>query len=50
MHPGVIVGQLQRREEIGYSALRDFLVKVRPAVTTTAMTDGWGQEISPGLI
>lgn len=43
MHPGVIVGQLQRRKQIRYSAHRSFLVKVRSLVTATALTDGWGQ-------
>jgi HTH-type transcriptional regulator/antitoxin HigA len=47
IHPGIIVGQLQRREEIGYSALREFLVKVRESVTSTALTDGWNHIISP---
>ena len=50
MHPGIIVGQLQHRGEVGYSALRDFLVKIRSVVVETALTDGWGQSISPGLI
>ena len=42
IHPAVIVGQLQHRREIGYSALREFLVKIRASVTETALTDGWG--------
>ena len=50
IHPGIIVGQLQHRGEVGYSALRDFLVKIRSVVIETALTDGWGQSISPGLI
>lgn len=50
IHPGIVVGQLHRREQIGYSALREFLVKVRAIVTSTALTDGWGQTISPGFI
>jgi HTH-type transcriptional regulator/antitoxin HigA len=47
IHPGIIVGQLQRRKEIGYSAIRDLLIKVRSIVTSTAVTDGWGQTIDP---
>lgn len=47
IHPGIIVGQLQHRHEIGYSAHRDFLVKVRAMVTETALTDGWRQGIAP---
>lgn len=46
IHPGIIVGQLQHKGEVGYSALRDLLVKVRSVVTTSALTDGWGQTIS----
>ena len=43
VHPGIVVGQLQHREEIGYSHSREMLVKVRRSVTETALTDGWGQ-------
>jgi HTH-type transcriptional regulator/antitoxin HigA len=43
IHPGIIVGQLQYRKELGYSALRPFLVKVRENVTSTSLTDGWNQ-------
>ncbi len=46
IHPGIIVGQLQHKGEVGYSALRDLLVKVRTNVTTAALTDGWDQTIS----
>ncbi len=46
MHPGVIVGQLQHRGEIGYSAHRELLSKIRSVVTETALTDGWGRTIS----
>jgi HTH-type transcriptional regulator / antitoxin HigA len=42
VHPGVIIGQLQRREEIKYSQGREMLVKVRDIVTETSVTDGWG--------
>ena len=42
VHPGIIVGQLQRRGEIKYSQGRDMLVKVRDLVTQSAVTDGWG--------
>jgi HTH-type transcriptional regulator/antitoxin HigA len=42
VHPGVIVGQLQRRSAIHYSQFRDTLVKVRAALTEAALTDGWG--------
>lgn len=47
MHPGIIVGQLQHRGEIRYSANREMLVKVRHVVTPVALTDGWGSSIDP---
>jgi HTH-type transcriptional regulator/antitoxin HigA len=50
IHPGIIVGQLQHKEEIGYSSLREFLVKIRDAVTSTALTDGWNQLVSPNTL
>jgi HTH-type transcriptional regulator/antitoxin HigA len=49
IHPGIIVGQLQHRGELGYKAHRELLVKVRAIVTGTALTDGWGHTISPML-
>ena len=50
MHPGIIIGQLQHRGELGYNAHRSFLVKVRSLITETALTDGWGQSMTPRLI
>ena len=47
MHPGIIVGQLQYRGELRYSAHRELLVKIRSLVTDTALTDGWGRSMSP---
>jgi HTH-type transcriptional regulator/antitoxin HigA len=49
IHPGIIVGQLQYRKEIGYRSLRDQLVKIRDVVISSALTDGWGQAISPSV-
>ena len=43
MHPGIIVGQLQHRGELGYHAHRRMLTKVRSLVVETALTDGWGE-------
>lgn len=45
IHPGIIVGQLQHRKEIGYNAHRKTLSPVRELVTTTAFTDGWGHPV-----
>ncbi len=42
IHPGIIIGQLQRRNEIKYSQGREMLVKIRDTVTQSATTDGWG--------
>jgi len=42
VHPGIIVGQLQHRGEIGYQANREMLVPVRDQVISEALTDGWG--------
>lgn len=50
IHPGIIVGQLQHRGEIGYSSSREMLVKVRDVVTETSLTDGYGRSIAPGTI
>lgn len=49
VHPGIIVGQLQYRGEIGYSANREMLVKVREFVAASAVTDGWGHHVSVEL-
>ena len=43
--PGLIVGQLQHRREIGYHANRDTLTPIRAIVTSTALTDGWNHTI-----
>lgn len=45
VHPGIIVGQLQKREEIGYNTHRASMVKVREPITLTAFTDGWGRPV-----
>ena len=49
MHPGVIVGQLQHRGELRYSAHRSFLVKIRKYLVDTALTDGWGRSLGPSV-
>jgi HTH-type transcriptional regulator/antitoxin HigA len=43
IHPGVIVGQLQHRGEVGWNATHGVLAKVRAFVTSTALTDGYGK-------
>jgi HTH-type transcriptional regulator/antitoxin HigA len=42
VHPGLVVGQLQRRGEIPYSHFHKYLVKIRHIITQSALTDGWG--------
>lgn len=46
VHPGIVVGQLQFRKQIGYFHSREMLVKVRDLVTQTTLTDGFGRMIS----
>jgi HTH-type transcriptional regulator/antitoxin HigA len=43
VHPAIVVGQLQQRQEIEWSHNRDLLAKVRDIMTQAALTDGWGQ-------
>ena len=46
VHPGIVVGQLQRRKLIPYSFHRELLEKVRDRVTTGGLTDGFGQKLN----
>lgn len=50
IHPGIIVGQLQHRGEIGYRANREMLAKIRDYVTSVALTDGWGISLDPEVL
>ena len=49
MHPAVIAGQLQHGGEMGYGAVRDLFVKIKDRIINTALTDGWGHRIAPGV-
>ncbi len=49
VHPALVVGQLQFREEIMCSHSRDLLAKVRHIVTASGLTDGWGQPLPSKL-
>lgn len=49
LHPGIVVGQLQRRKEITYAHNREMLSKVREIVTSSALTEGWGFLPPPNL-
>lgn len=46
VHPGIVVGQLQHRREIGWTHSREMLLKVRHLITDVALTDGWGQQVT----
>ena len=46
IHPGIVVGQLAFRGQIGWSHSREMLEKVRDTVTDAALTDGWGHSVA----
>lgn len=50
MHPNIVVGQLKHRAEILQSAHNKNVVKIRDAVTGSAIVDGWGKTINEGAI
>lgn len=50
VHPGIIVGQLQYRGEMGYGSNRVLLAKVRDVVLETALADGWGHSVSASTL
>jgi len=43
VHPAIVIGQLQHKGAIHWSHSRELLVKVRDIITSSALTDGWGQ-------
>jgi len=43
IHPGIVLGQLQHRGLVGWSACRELLVSVRESIIEAAVTDGWGK-------
>jgi HTH-type transcriptional regulator/antitoxin HigA len=46
VHPGIIIGQLQKKGLIHWSFYRKRLEKIRVFVTSSAITDGYGQIIN----
>ncbi len=42
VHPGIVVGQLQKLREIKYNSFRKMLEPIRHEIIGTAVTDGWG--------
>jgi len=49
VHPGIVVGQLQHKKEIGWNHSREMLARVRHIVTESTLTDGWGHVLPAGL-
>jgi len=47
IHPGIVAGQLRSRTN-NYKIFGKYLAKIRFAVESTALTDGWGQ-VAPVL-
>lgn len=43
-HPGIVAGQLQRKINRN-DLFRKYQVRVRPIITATALTDGYGREV-----
>jgi HTH-type transcriptional regulator/antitoxin HigA len=41
VHPGIVVGRLQKLKEIPYANLRKHLVKIRYILAQSALMDGW---------
>lgn len=42
VHPGIVVGQLQYRDQLKYDQLRKLSPKVRSEILPSAVADGWG--------
>lgn len=45
VHPGIVVGQLQYRNEVPWNTFRGMLDKIRAVIIPSCLTDGWGQVI-----
>ncbi len=45
VHPGIVVGALQFREEVPYAHFHKYLVKIREIISQTALIDGWGSVV-----
>ncbi len=45
VHPAIVIGQLQHRNELSYSQFRPLLERVRTTITNIALTDGWGHAL-----
>jgi HTH-type transcriptional regulator/antitoxin HigA len=45
IHPGIVVGQLQKRGHIRWEQHRKLLDKVRDIIAEASITDGYGFEV-----
>lgn len=45
VHPALVLGQLQHRNEVDWSHSREMLVKVRDILISSTLTDGWGHNL-----
>jgi HTH-type transcriptional regulator/antitoxin HigA len=46
VHPGIVLGQLQNRKEIGWEHFREMLIPIREIIIQEALTDGWGKTVN----
>ncbi len=46
VHPGIVTGQLQRKDEIHWQSFRQMLEKIRDIIIPSTLTDGWGQTVT----
>ena len=49
VHPAIVLGQLQHREEVNWSHSREMLVKIRHLITPVTLTDGFGSVLPADL-
>lgn len=49
VHPGLVVGRLQSRNEIPHTHFYKHLVKMRDLITGSTLTDGWGNATAPAM-
>lgn len=49
VHPAIVLGQLQHREEVDWSHSREMLVKIRHLITPVTLTDGFGNVLPADL-
>jgi len=45
LHPGLVVGQLQHRDKVGWASFRQMLVPIRESVVAESVADGWGSTV-----